>query len=352
MAKSQPFYKRRWFARLLLGIGIVGLLLIAFCPIPYYLEQPGTAEDVSQYVTIKNHQDNAKGHFLLTTVAVRQATPLLFVLGHFQQHTEVLSREALMGSGTQDETFDKLQTYYIENSENTAIAQAYALAKQPYDFHFIGVYVLSVLPQSHFSGRLKIGDTIQTIDGQSFKSSAGFQKYVGQQKTGQKIKIGYLRQGTEKTAVGRLIYLKSTKRPGLGITLTDHTKVTTQLPVKIDAGDLGGPSAGLMFTLQVYDQLTGSQLRRGRSIAGTGTIEANGSIGAIGGIDKKVVAASKAGATIFFAPDDQLTKAEKKQLPHYQNNYQIAEKTARSIKSKMKIVPVRHLQDAIEYLQK
>ncbi|MFD1671185.1 SepM family pheromone-processing serine protease [Agrilactobacillus yilanensis] len=352
MAQTQPhFYQKRWFNRFVWIIGTLFLAWLVLFPTNYFLEKPGTAEQVSKFVTVKGHEDKTKGKFLLTTVRVQQATPIQLVIGHFQPFTETLSREALMGSAS-SAAYDKLQDYYIENSENMAIAQAAKKAKVTYQQKFIGVYVLDVIKKSDFYKHLQLGDTVNAVNQRQFESTTDFQKYIRQHKVGDKVTVTYQRDKKTKQATGKLITLPGTKKAGLGITLTDHTKVTTKIPIKIDAADIGGPSAGLMFTLQVYDQLTGHHLRQGRTIAGTGTIENDGTVGAIGGIDKKVVAASEAGATVFFAPDDQLTKAEKKQLPNYQNNYQIAKKAAKKIQTKMKIVPVKSLDDAINYLKK
>ncbi|MBA1395155.1 peptidase, partial [Lactobacillus sp. XV13L] len=106
----------------------------------------------------------------------------------------------------------------------------------------------------------------------------------------------------------RLMAMNKKKKPGLGISLVDHVQVHTQPNVKINAGDIGGPSAGLMFSLQIYTQLTHQNLTKGRIIAGTGTISPHGKIGPIGGIDKKVYAANREHAKVFFAPNDQVTK--------------------------------------------
>ena len=86
-------------------------------------------------------------------------------------------------------------------------------------------------------------------------------------------------------------------------------------------GRIGGPSAGMMLTLEMYQQLTGKDLTRSRRIAGTGTISASGAVGDIGGVDKKVVAASRAGAQIFFVPDNPTPAVVKRLDPHVQNNY-------------------------------
>ncbi len=149
-----------------------------------------------------------------------------------------------------------------------------------------------------------------------------------------------------------MIKLPKSRYAGLGITLTDHSKIVTKVPVKIDAGEIGGPSAGLMFTLQIYNQLTKQNLTGGRKISGTGTMDPDGTVGPIGGIDKKVLIASQEGAKVFFAPDDPVTKAILKVEPHYQNNYAIAKAAAKKIGTKMKIVPVKNLDDALDYLAK
>ena len=92
-------------------------------------------------------------------------------------------------------------------------------------------------------------------------------------------------------------------------------------------------------------------LRNGRIVAGTGTIDRDGNVGDIGGIDKKVVASAREGAAIFFAPDNPVSEEEQKAHPDAKNNYQTALEAAKTIKTDMKIVPVKTLQDAIDYLK-
>ncbi len=105
------------------------------------------------------------------------------------------------------------------------------------------------------------------------------------QKVGDEVTIKYTRvDGSNHEATGKYIKLSNGKT-GIGIGLVDHTQVVTDPKVKIDAGSIGGPSAGMMFTLEIYSQITGKDLRQGREIAGTGTINEDGSIGQIGGVE-------------------------------------------------------------------
>ncbi|MBM9833964.1 peptidase, partial [Enterococcus faecalis] len=91
----------------------------------------------------------------------------------------------------------------------------------------------------------------------------------------------YLQDGEEKEATGKLIELESNQKAGIGISLVDRTEFTSDEEIVIDSGNIGGPSAGLMFTLEIYEQLTGDNLRKGHNIAGTGTISADGTVGRI-----------------------------------------------------------------------
>lgn len=342
--------KKHW--RKIGGLAILLLLLIGFfLPLPFYLETPGTAEALNKFVTVDGKRDQRKGRYMLTTVALQQARPLTYLWSKTQPFTEVISQADLMGDAS-SRTYDQMQTYYMQSSINDAITVAYRRAGANYRQKYLGIYVMSVLANSKFKSKLAIGDTVTKIDGHTFKSAQQFINYVKRQRVGQKVTVTYMHKKQIRTTTQPLVKLPGTKRPGLGITLVDHSKVQTDIPVKVAVGDIGGPSAGTMFTLEIYDQLTGGKLRRGRKIAGTGTMDTKGNVGAIGGIDKKVVAASHAGATIFFAPDDPVTKADKKADPNYQNNYTVAKAAAKRIHSKIKIVPVKTFSDVVNYLKK
>ncbi|WP_125766533.1 SepM family pheromone-processing serine protease [Lapidilactobacillus wuchangensis] len=333
--------------------GLLAFLLVAaffLLPLPIYIEQPGSAEPLREFVTVNHKHDQQKGAYMLVTVGIAQATPFRWLTAHFDSFHELVSREDLMGD--QDSAvYDQMQKYYMQSSINNAIAQAYHAAGKDYQIQFKGIYVMDILQHSNLAGKVAIGDTITAIDGHQFTNNQGFMDYLKQKSLGTQVKVSYQHQQQAKTTTAKIIKLLDTNRHGLGITLTDRTSVKTTIPVKIDAGDIGGPSAGMMFSLQIYEQLTGNQLRHGRKIAGTGTIAEDGTVGAIGGIDKKVVAADAAGATIFFAPDDPVTKAIKKVEPNYINNYQTAKQAAAKIKTKMKIVPVKKFSDVIKYLE-
>lgn len=327
------------------------VLIIAsvLVPLPYFIEGPGSTENLKQFVTVDNKKDATSGAFYLTTVGVRQATVFTVAKAKLSPFEDIISKQDLMG-GSSNSEYSRIQQYYMDSSKNAAIEQALKLANVPYKMDFKGVYVLGIDKSSNFYGKISIGDTVVGVDGTSFKSSEEFMEYVKSQEIGQEVTIAFLQDGHEKKAIGELIKLPTDKKAGIGISLTDHTEIKPSVPVKIDAGDIGGPSAGLMFTLEVYEQLTRQGIRKGHEIAGTGTINSEGIIGRIGGIDKKVVTASENGAEIFFAPDDEISDEIRKEEPKIKSNYQEAKIAAKKIGTTMEIVPVKTVEEALDYL--
>ena len=341
---------KKWLKTVLVifsGIFIVGFVVV---PLPYYVESPGATINLKELITVNHQSDKESGSFSLTSISIQKATGFLAMKAKLSKFEDLISEKELTGGATNEE-YNQMQRYYMDSSQNAAIEQALKLANLPYEMEFKGVYVMSVEKNSNFYGKLSVGDTVTEVDGQSFKSAEAFMEYVKSQKIGDTVSITYLHNGVEKETSGKLIKLPTDKKAGIGITLTDHTTIKSDTQVTIDSGSIGGPSAGLMFTLEIYEQLTGKNLRRGQKIAGTGTINSEGEVGRIGGIDKKVASADQAGIKVFFAPDDEISKEVKKEYPDVQSNYEEAKKAAKELNSSMKIVPVKTVQDALNYLE-
>ncbi|GEN96000.1 SepM family pheromone-processing serine protease [Pediococcus ethanolidurans] len=346
MARVQKWFKKYW----LLLVAVVLLIIFLFLPLPFYVEGPGTADQLSQYVKVAHQRDQKKGSFRMTTVSVIKGTPAMYVFAKVMPDYEIESLSDI--TGNQDNaTYNKVQTFYMRSAINQAIYVAYRKANKSVKVHFKGIYVLEIMKNSQFKKVLQVGDTITEVNHQRIVSAEDAMKKIKAHSVGNSVTITYQHNGKTKTATRKLVRL-STGKPGIGIGLTDNNTVTTKIPVSIDPHNTEGPSAGLMFTLQVYSQLSKQNLRKGRNIAGTGTIATDGSVGEIGGIDKKIVAAKKAGATIFFAPYVKPTKLIEKYEPDHLTNYQLAKKTAKRVDPKLKVVPVQNFEDAVKYLQK
>ena len=124
-----------------------------------------------------------------------------------------------------------------------------------------------------------------------------------------------------------------------------------QNQVQIDSSTIGGPSAGLMFTLEVMNQLTEHDMTKGYHVAGTGQVFEDGTIGPIGGIDFKVLSADREGVDIFFAPHNEEMENAHVNGERKLTNYEVAKKVAEELGTSMKIVPVTHVTDAVHYLE-
>lgn len=332
---------RNW----IISILVVFLLIVGLSwPTNYYLEMPGDAVPVNQFIKSRNKTPN---NFYLVTVSetTRPATVLQYLLSYTHEYYSRIPKEQLLGNATSSQ-YQELQEWYMETSQQNAIYYAAKKAGLKPKLSYEGVYVMDVQKHSSFKGKLQIGDTVLGANGHRFRSTEEMISYFQKKKIGSKVKINVLRNQKRYTFAGKIVKVEGTNKPGIGIQLVEHVKVTTKPKMRIDAGAIGGPSAGLMFTLASYETFTKQNLALGHKISGTGTISPNGKVGAIGGVDKKVVAAHEAGAEVFFAPSDtSLLKKSK-------SNYVVAKKTAKKIGTKMKIVPVRTFEDALNYLKK
>lgn len=332
-------------ALLILGV----LYLFFFLPLPLYLEVPGRAFELNDMVEVDDEYFTDSGEFYITTVGIQQATPFT-ALSSVLPFRDLVTEKDLFGDIDNYEEYDVIQQYYMDSSINTAIQVAFEAADKDYELHYNGVYVLQVLDNSSFAGELKVGDTVKSVDGHSFSNSHDFIEYVADKDVGEKVDIEFEREGQLLTAFGELVPL-DTGIAGIGIGLVDNTSIETVPAVSIHSGEIGGPSAGLMFSLQIYSQLTGENIHGSHKIAGTGTISPDGSVGRIGGIAKKVVAADEEGAEYFFAPDDELDEDVRKLYPELQSNYQEALDAAEAIDTDMEIIPVKTITDALDFLK-
>ncbi|MFC3928439.1 SepM family pheromone-processing serine protease [Streptococcus caprae] len=333
-----------WFF-LILALVIVGL----FIPLPYYIEMPGGAYDIRTVLQVEDQTDDAEGSYNFVAVTLSEANALQLIYAWLTPFTEISSKEDTTG-GYSSEDYWRISQYYMETSQNGAIYQALSLAGKEVSMDFMGVYVLSVSDNSTFQGVLNIADTVTGVNGKTFKSSADLIEYVSGLTIGDAVTVQYTTSGVATEAEGKIIKLDNGKN-GIGIGLTDHTEVKTDTEVTFSTEGVGGPSAGLMFTLDIYDQLVDEDLRKGRVIAGTGTIEQDGSVGDIGGTYLKVKAADDIGAEIFFVPNNPVDEAYLKENPDAKTNYQEALEAAKELGTDMKIVPVTTVQEAIDYLK-
>lgn len=324
---------------------VIALMMIAgiFFSLPYYVSKPGIAKELAPIIQVAGGTEG-KGSYMLTTVRMGRANIYSYVEAKLFDYVELYPVEAILHETETQDEYNARQLHMMAGSKLNAIEVAYKKAGYPVEYVYKGVYVVQVVPDMPAEGKLRAGDRITKVDGQEFPSSERFIEYVGKKKAGDQVELTINREDKTKTVkVSVEPFKDDPKKIGIGISLVDDKEIIVDPKVTVKTDEIGGPSAGLMFSLEIYDQLMEEDFTKGYKIAGTGTIDSKGTVGPIGGIDQKIVAADKAGAEIFFAPKEKGNK---------DSNYKLAVKTARDIDSKMKIVPVDVIDDAINYLQK
>jgi len=310
---------------------------------PYVIYGPGSAEPVHPRVET-GRQIDLKGEFLFTTVST-YSKPNAFSLAYawINPRMDIQTEQKATGGTTNMSAYRNLLAWMRDNSEATALLAAYNAMNRTIEVEQLGVIIISFLEETKaIESGLQEGDIITSVDDKPTPRAEDLVAALTSRQPGDKVKLAGTRGGKPLEVTVPLIEMPHTKQAGVGFRHSSVVKVTPPDPVKFDFDDVGGPSAGLMMTLEIVAQLTNEDLTRGYRIAGTGTIDADGSVGQIGGIEYKLMAADKEKADYFLVPyvkDAGLS------------NWKDAEKTVSKLGLKPKLVPVASLQDAIDFVR-
>ncbi|MFD2612957.1 SepM family pheromone-processing serine protease [Paenibacillus gansuensis] len=335
--------------------------VLIYLPTPYVVYQPGSAEVIRPMIHVNEGDPEEKGTFMLTTVSLTYSNTLQYLYALVNPYQDIAKRSELLQKGESREEYSERQAYVMQTSQSNAVQAAYKKAGIPFKMVTKSVIVLETNEGMPAEKVLLPGDRLLSVDGKDVKNLEELLRLIRLKKVGETVKIGYERGKEKKEASIVLAALpvqpgekKPAKpQPGIGII---PAELQTVMPssggktVEIKAGEIGGPSAGFMFSLAILNQLTPGDLTKGYRIAGTGTITPEGEIGVIGGIKHKIVAADKEGAEIFFAPKDWYPPKGQRYQPVL--NTTEAKERAKMIGTKMKIVSVGTLDEALQYLAK
>lgn len=306
---------QRTLAGLLAVPLLIGLWVVAATqPLPYVTYEPGLTLDVlaetngNEIIQVEGHKTyRDDGELRMTTVYVSQldAKVTLFELMHdwISPDDAVYPYNAVYGKDETPEQSRQEGAVEMVSSQDAAIAVA--LDELGYDVK-PAIEVLSVTDGTPADGRLKVRDIFLEVNGTPVSSTDEIVKAVAQTPAGQPVTFAVRRAG-ERTSVS-VTPKDVAGKPTIGIQFGIGFVFPFKVSVNIDP-NIGGPSAGLMFSLGIYDTLTPGSLTDGETIAGTGTIDATGKVGPIGGIQQKIVGARDAGAKLFMVPSDNCKDA-------------------------------------------
>ena len=293
-------------------IGLLAALLGAavFLPVPYVTMSPGPTVDVlakadgEPAIEVTGAETFAtEGSLRLTTVSVTSPTVEISLVealsAWFDGTRAVYPRDVIYPP---DQTPDEVQqesSVQMVSSQDTAVAAA--LTELGYDLP-LRTEVLGVTKGSPAEGKLQPRDYLLEINDVEITDIAQVSMAVQRSDVGDPAEFVVRRDGERKTVtVDTVAAEDDPNRAVVGVEIGTGYDFPFEVKVRIDE-QIGGPSAGLVFSLAVFDTLTPGALTGGESIAGTGTIDTEGNVGPIGGIQQKIVAAADAGAEIFLVP--------------------------------------------------
>jgi PDZ domain-containing protein len=335
-----PPPKRRWW-RIALVAAVLGLAigsLGSYVDIPYYTLGPGPAKDVGELVHVSGERVYpSAGNFFLTTVSVSTRPVSLFeaFVAWVDPDVELIKRDAIVQPGLSDDQQGQYNLLDMEQSKYGALIAA--LHATGFDTPPIrGARVIGVAAGFPADRKLMKGDLIVAIDGASIRGPAEAVERITAKPVGATIRVTVVRDGSRVTTEMRSIGspLATEKgRPVLGVRLAEAVRLPS-FDVTIDSQNIGGPSAGLAFALTIVDVLTTEDLTRGHHVAVTGTIDSDGRVGPVGGVEFKVVAAEREGADVFLVPAIEVDQAR------------------RAATDKVKVIGVETLEGALAQLRK
>ncbi|WP_370618349.1 YlbL family protein [Mumia qirimensis] len=325
------------------GLLVVSLFAVAMLlPVPYVTMRPGPTVDalgdyddkpVLEIEGAKTYP--TEGEIRLTTVSVTRADSRVSlpqaVMAYVNPKEAVVPRDLVYPEGQTAEESKQENAVQMQSSQLTS--EAAALTEAGYEVESV-VTVASVAKDGPSAGVLEVGDVLVSVDGKKVTGTEQAVSLVSSQEPGSVITVEIRRDDKPKT-----VEVTSEKSPDdptkarIGVSLGSDVELPFTITNNLGAS-IGGPSAGLVFALSLYDMLTPGALTDGETIAGTGSIDAAGTVGPIGGIQQKLAGAADADATVFMVPDGN------------------CEEAAASDDFGMRLVRVATLDDAINALEK
>lgn len=303
-----PLVMRFWWVLPIL-LAVVTLGVVLNTDLPYYAIAPGDAREVDELIDVaQDRLHPASGEVYLATVSLQQVKPLGAIRGWLDGEIDVVPEERILGTTPPDEYRDENRRL-MEDSQQTAIIVA--LRQLGYDVpeQGKGALVVEVAEGSPAAGRLDVGDTITAVDGVPTMLVQEAVDRIRAHQPGETARL----QIVDPEGVTRVEEVRLADREGrafLGVLMrTKDRDFRLPFEVKIDAGAIGGPSAGLAFTLGLIDQLSPGELTGGKKVAVTGTIDMDGEVGDVGGVAQKTAAVRSEGAQYFLVPPGEYKTA-------------------------------------------
>lgn len=311
---------------------VVGALILGAwnVELPYLAFSSGPVSDAADSIVVSEvEMFPPQGELLMLTVVSQDVNIFEALIAGIDPTIDLVRREAYRQPDESDEDYRKRVLQQMDDSQIRAITVA--LNYLGYEMVPVDVLITDLVPDKPAAEILEIGDSVNSFNGSEITRSTDLTNALADFEPGDVVDVGITREGTTQ-----LLKVELAERDDdsggamIGIVVGELTE--PPFPVSIRAGNVGGPSAGMMHALAIIDTLTPGDMTKGHIVAGTGTIQYDGSVGSIGGIRQKVVGAEAAGAEYMLVPE---------------SNYEVALTAEREL---IEIVSVATLQEAIDFL--
>jgi PDZ domain-containing protein len=311
----------------------VAAFALSSLPSGYWVLTPGGSYEVGPRLEIPEEYREEMGRLAFTAVYAGPASWVDVVEAALDPAAELVPAEEIRPPGVSQREMNEANRRLIDESKSVAAVVALQAAGYDAEVTGQGALVAGVVPGLPAEGVLQPGDIIVAVDGQPAHTAVEVVELTRRRAVGEQVRLAIVRDGQPlEMTLGTAGSPNEPGRPVVGAAISTYQfDVRLPFPVEIETESVGGPSAGLMFSLGILDAVTDGDLTRGNFVAGTGTISADGSVGPIGGAAEKVVAAERDGATLFLVPTENEAEARR---------------TARSIQ----VVPVARFDEAVHHL--
>jgi len=294
---------------------LIALMPIGLIKTEYYFMSPGPPYQWEIDYGI-NDNYSFEGNLYQLTVRRDEANVFVYLWSLINESYDLYPREVILPDGVTPQELSEISIQNMRTSENVAIAVALKNIGYEIESKGDGVAVVGLLEDSPVKDKLKKGDLINSINNTDIYSATEFISSLRTYSIGETVSIGLLREIDD---VKEQIYIKTTLiehveyegEPMVGfLATTVNERFDFPFEIDIKTGNVGGPSAGLMMALNVYNNLIPEDITNSKIIAGTGTIEIDGSVGPVGGIKQKIIAAKRAGAELILVPVANFEEAQ------------------------------------------
>ena len=282
-------------------------------PSDHYLVLPDRARPADPLVRVpgEKKKDDSAGGIYMVDVLVRKASILERIFPGIEEGSSLVPAEQVNPVGVSDEQRRESSLNEMSRSQQVAAAVALRSLGRKVEIKPNGVEVTLIRPGFPADGKLEIGDVIVRADGSQIRTFEDLQNAMRKVEPGEDVQLVVDRGNTRKeVTVGTRANPEDPERAVFGVQIAPSADIELPVAVKIEAGNIGGPSAGLAFALDIVDEL-GRDLDHGKTVVATGAIQLDGKVDPIGGIEQKTIGARQAGADLFLVPDANAAEARR-----------------------------------------